>query len=163
MKDMLSWCAGIKNGIMPVEPNDNLACAYLKKAEDALEAMHSVPSNDWKISTGYYALYFSLYAVLMKIGIKSENHTCTIVLMRHLLRDFFAPDECEILEKARQARVETQYYISSDASGGFVDTLAQQVPRFLMKCRGIVDGLKEKEVQTLRQSFAGLIKESRRR
>lgn len=163
MKDILSWCAGIKNGIMPVEPNDPLASAYLKKAEDAMDAMHSVSSNDWKISTGYYSLYFSLYAVLTKIGIKSENHTCTIVLMRHLLRDFFTHDECEMLEKARQARVETQYYVSSDVSGPYAATLARQVPRFLVECRGIVDGLKEKDVQALRQSFAGLIEESRRR
>lgn len=163
MKDRLAWCAGIKNGILPVEPNDTLAVAYLKKAEEAMEAMHSVASNDWKISTGYYSLYFSLYAVLMKIGIKSENHACTIVLMQHLLRDFFTPGECEMLEKARQARVETQYYIASDVSEAYVGTLARQVPRFLVKCRGIVDGLKEKDVQALRQSFAVLIEESRRR
>jgi uncharacterized protein (UPF0332 family) len=161
MKDILSWCASIKNGIVPVEPNDTLASAYLKKAEDAMEAMHSVASNDWKISTGYYSLYFSLYAVLTKIGIKSENHTCTIALMRHLIGDFFTPDECEMLEKARQARVETQYYVSGDVSGVYVDALAHQVPRFLVKCRGIVEGLKEKDVQALRRSFSSLIEESR--
>ncbi|MDD3621812.1 MAG: hypothetical protein PHQ81_05360 [Methanofollis sp.] len=46
MKDRLSWCAGIRNGIRLVAPNDNLAGAYLKKAEEAMEAMHSVTSND---------------------------------------------------------------------------------------------------------------------
>jgi len=72
----LAWCAEINNGIALVDPNDNLASAYLKKAENALDAMHSVNSKEWKISTGYYSMYFSLYAVLMKIGIQSENHTC---------------------------------------------------------------------------------------
>ncbi len=53
MRDRLAWCARIKNGVMLVEPNDNLAAAYLKKAEDAMEAMNSVASSDWKISTAY--------------------------------------------------------------------------------------------------------------
>ena len=55
---------------MLVEPNDTLASAYIKKSEDAMDAMHSVTSRDWKISAGYYSLYFSLYPVLTKIGIR---------------------------------------------------------------------------------------------
>ncbi|QYZ79793.1 hypothetical protein E2N92_10310 [Methanofollis formosanus] len=160
MRDRLSWCAGIKNGIRIVEPNDNLATAYLKKAEEAMEAMHSVTSNDWKISTGYYSLYFSLYSVLTGIGFRSENHTCTIVLMRHLLDGFFTPEECEMVERARQARVETQYYVAGDVSRAYAERLAQQVPRFLVKCRGIVDGLNEREVQALRERYRMLIEES---
>ncbi len=61
MKNKLAWCAGVKNGITLIEPNENLASAYLKKSEDAMDAMHSVTSRDWKISAAYYSLYFSLY------------------------------------------------------------------------------------------------------
>jgi hypothetical protein len=46
MKHKLSWCAGAKNGIMLIEPNDDLASAYLRKSADAMEAMHSVVSRD---------------------------------------------------------------------------------------------------------------------
>jgi uncharacterized protein (UPF0332 family) len=88
--------------------NENLAFAYVKKSEDAMEAMHSVISREWKISAGYYSLYFSLYAVLMKIGIRSENHTCTGEVMKVLLADYFSAEECDLMEKARKARVETQ-------------------------------------------------------
>ena len=112
MKEKLAWCAGIKNGIILIEPNENLASAYQIKAEEAMEAMHSVSSFDWKISTGYYSLYFSLYSVLMKIGIKSENHSCTIEIMCQILNGYFTSDECDTIEKARRARVETQYYVS---------------------------------------------------
>ena len=161
MRDKLSWCAGIKNGIMIVEPNDNLSLAYLKKAEDALEAMHSVSSFDWKISTGYYSMYFSLYAVLMKIGIKSENHSCTIEIMERLLSEYFSPGECEMLEKARRARVDTQYYTTRSVSETFSSALSKRAPRFLVTCRSIVDGLDEKQVQKLRKSLIELIDESR--
>jgi uncharacterized protein (UPF0332 family) len=108
MKDRLVWCSRQKNGTRLIEPNENLASAYLKKSEDAMDAMHSVTSREWKISAGYYCLYFSLYAVLMKIGIRSENHTCTCEIMKVLLAGYFTSEECDLMEKARQARVETK-------------------------------------------------------
>ncbi|KAF1078051.1 hypothetical protein [Methanogenium sp. MK-MG] len=161
MRDKLAWCAGIKNGIRLVEPNDNLASAYQIKAEEALEAMHSVSSFDWKISTGYYSLYFSLYSLLMKIGIRSENHSCTIEIMRNLLNEYFTPDECDLVETARRARVETQYYVTTTVSEEFSGTLSKRVPRFLVTCKSAVNGLDEKQVQELRKTLMILIDEGR--
>jgi len=160
MKNKLAWCSSVKNGITLIEPNENLASAYLKKSEDAMDAMHSVTSRDWKISAAYYSLYFSLYSVLMKIGIKSENHVCTIEIMHHILTGFFTGEECELLEEAREARVETQYYTTSEVSGDFEDTLTQQVPRFLVKCRGIVDRLDAKQIGKLRETFLERVKKA---
>ncbi|MEA2033954.1 MAG: hypothetical protein U9N40_00445 [Euryarchaeota archaeon] len=141
MRDRLSWCAGIKNGIVLVEPNDNLASAYLKKAEDAMDAMHSVVSFDWKISTGYYSMYFSLYSVLMKIGIKSENHICTIEIMQRLLNGFFTSDECEMPGKVRRARVETQYYVASNVSEIFSVRFQNGYPVFSLSAGQLLMGL----------------------
>ena len=36
--DKIKWCAGKKEGLSLIEPNSNLAEAYIKKAEEALEA-----------------------------------------------------------------------------------------------------------------------------
>ena len=154
MKSKLPWCAGAKNGIMLVDPNNDVALAYLKKSGDAMEAMHSVASHDWKISAGYYSLYFSLYAVLVKAGIKSENHICTLEIMQHILADFFTREECELMERARHARIESQYYTTSEIPAVFEETLAKQVPRFLVKCQGIVDRMDAKKIQTIRDLFA---------
>ncbi|WP_342770637.1 MULTISPECIES: hypothetical protein, partial [unclassified Methanoculleus] len=60
--DQLVWCGRIKNGISLTAPNETLASAYLKKAEEALETMQTITARDWKITTAYYAMYFSLYA-----------------------------------------------------------------------------------------------------
>ncbi|WP_292410327.1 MULTISPECIES: hypothetical protein [unclassified Methanoculleus] len=66
--DQLVWCGRIKNGISLTAPNETLASAYLKKAEEALETMQTITARDWKITTAYYAMYFSLYAVLTRLG-----------------------------------------------------------------------------------------------
>ena len=67
--DKIRWCLEAKNGIELVEPSEHLAVAYLKKAEGSLKAAASLKDNrDWEISSCYYAMYFSLYAILMKSG-----------------------------------------------------------------------------------------------
>lgn len=90
--DHLTWCMGAKHGVMLVPPSENLSRAYLMKAQDALEARESVRSHDWKVSTGYYAIYFALYAVMMRVGIRSEIHTCSIEVMRQVLSRYFEPE-----------------------------------------------------------------------
>ena len=85
--DKIKWCAGKKGGLSLIEPNSNLAEAYIKKAEEALESMRVNTIKDWRISTAYYALYFSLYSLLTKIGIKCEIHSCTIEFANRFLKD----------------------------------------------------------------------------
>jgi uncharacterized protein (UPF0332 family) len=73
----LVWCLKQKRGIRIIEPNPNLAKAYLKKAISALNTMsaaYKIKETDWILTTAYYARYFALYALLMEIGIKSEIH-----------------------------------------------------------------------------------------
>ncbi|PIN70560.1 hypothetical protein COY28_01125 [Candidatus Woesearchaeota archaeon CG_4_10_14_0_2_um_filter_57_5] len=64
------------------EPNGNLADAYVKKAEEALFALGELTVPSWQIAAAYYAMYFSLYAVLVRIGIRSEIHACTLACAR---------------------------------------------------------------------------------
>ena len=61
-----------KEGLSLIEPNSDLANGYIKKAEEALESMRMNIIKDWEISTAYYTIYFSLYAVLIKLGLKCE-------------------------------------------------------------------------------------------
>jgi len=83
----LIWCLKQKRGIRITEPNQNLTKAYLKKATSALNTMTAtlqINEADWTATTAYYARYFALYALLMKIGVKSEIHECTITMAQLL-------------------------------------------------------------------------------
>lgn len=151
MMDQLVWCGRIKNGISLIAPSETLASAYLKKAEEALETMQTITAHDWKITTAYYAMYFSLYAVLTRIGMRCENHSCTILLMGRLLSDYFTPAEAALVEKARGARVDAQYYVSREIPDLFCDELVRAAPRFLVRCGGIIDGMNEKTIGALRE------------
>ncbi len=159
MMDQLVWCGRIRNGISLTAPNESLASAYLKKAEEALETMQTITAHDWRITTAYYAMYFSLYAVLTRIGIRCENHSCTILLMERLLSDHFTPAEAALVEKARGARVDAQYYVSREIPDLFCDELILAAPRYLVKCTGIVDGMSEKTTGVLRGRLTEALRE----
>src|SRR3989339_1992166 len=93
--DKIKWCAGKKEGLSLIEPNSDLTNAYIKKAEEALESMRVNIIKDWRISTAYYTIYFSLYSVLMKIGIKCEIHSCTIAFAKRFLKEYFEEAELD--------------------------------------------------------------------
>lgn len=108
--DLLVWCFKQKRGIRIIEPNSNLTKAYLKKAKSALNTMTAalqINEADWTATTAYYARYFALYALLMKMGVKSEIHDCTInlaqLLANHgILRQSLVNDIAE----AKQERID---------------------------------------------------------
>ncbi|HPC81674.1 MAG TPA: hypothetical protein P5140_08385 [Methanofastidiosum sp.] len=72
--------------------------AYIHKADDSLESIQVNIKKEWKIATAYYTIYFSLYAILMRVGIKSEIHSCTVDFVKEYLNDYFNKEEIELIE-----------------------------------------------------------------
>ena len=79
MINKLKWCFERKE-VKLIEPNENLSGAYLKSAEETFLVLKDIKeeSNMWLATMKYYCEYFSCYALLMRVGIKSEIHDCTI-------------------------------------------------------------------------------------
>jgi uncharacterized protein (UPF0332 family) len=77
-KRYLKWCLNQSKGIRIVRPSDNLLKAYLRKARNALKSMEvnaEVGIIEWAVSASYYAKYFSVYALLSKIGVSARYTT----------------------------------------------------------------------------------------
>lgn len=151
--DKIKWCAGKKEGLSLIESNSDLAAAYIKKAEEALESMRVNIIKDWKISTAYYTIYFSLYAILTKIGIKCEIHSCTIEFAKRFLKDHFQEPELDFMEKSLKARVDSQYYIDRTVPDEQYHKMMQKAPEFLVKCKSVIIKLNEKKINEIRGRF----------
>ena len=128
MKDKIKWCLEQKQGIKLVEPNDNLSEAYLKDSKDSLESMVS-SKGLWKTVMSYYACYYALYSLLMKLGIKCEIHSCTIALMELL---GFDSNDIEFIEKMKKERIGVQYYRKTPDEINLI-----QIKEFVIKCQEI--------------------------
>jgi len=144
---------GKKEGLSLIEPNSNLAEAYIKKAEEALESMQVNIIKDWKISTAYYTLYFSLYAVLIKIGIKCEIHSCTIEFTKRFLREYFTEEDLDFTEDSLKARIDSQYYVDRTVPDEQYNKMIKDAPQFLVKCKSILIKLNEKKINEIRMEF----------
>lgn len=151
--DKIIWCVKKKEGLNIIEPNTNLAEAYIRKAEESLQSMQAGITKDWKIATAYYALYFSLYALLMKIGIRCEIHSCTIVFAKHYLAQEFTEEEITFLEDALQARIDSQYYVDRTVPNEQYEQLLQGAPRFLVHCKTTIEKITEKRIVNIREEF----------
>ena len=136
----LEWCKKQSKGIRVIEPNINVANSYLEKADEALKVMISSPSKEWKIITGYYACYNCLYALLQKIGIKCEIHSCSIALMRFF--DFEKRD-IEFMENLKEKRINVQYYNRKE---DLVED--NKIKDFMLKCKEILHKGNLEEIRT---------------
>ncbi|UCE37350.1 MAG: HEPN domain-containing protein [Thermoplasmata archaeon] len=96
-----------------VSPNNNLAKAYMAKAKESADVMRTLhnKSPSWAMSACYYSMYYSLYAVMMELGVKSEIHSCSITFMRYALKEYYDETDVQLLEHAFEARIDLQYYI----------------------------------------------------
>ena len=70
-----------------IEPSEELAEAYLQKADSHLESSKILLNSEKleeSVSMVYYGMYHSLLALLFRCGIKSENHSASILLLKEL-------------------------------------------------------------------------------
>lgn len=151
----INWCCKQKEGIRLIEPNDNLADGYIKMAENALGTMNRERNYNqmFAISACYYSMYYSLYAILMRIGIKCEIHTCTLEFMNVMLSDFYPIDYIRIIKKAFDARNTAQYYVDKVVSKDDSDFIMAQAPLFLSKSKEVLSKINEKDIIEIRKKI----------
>jgi uncharacterized protein (UPF0332 family) len=158
----LIWCLKQKRGIRITEPNQNLTKAYLKKATSALNTMTAtlqINEADWTATTAYYARYFALYALLMKIGVKSEIHECTIT-MAQLLANHGIIHQSIVNEisEAKQERIDTQYYVTTEQNPKETRKNAEKARKFVLEIEQTTENITPKQIDIIRT----LLKEARK-
>lgn len=153
----ISWCVSKKGGIEIVEPNFNLARAYERKAEESLETMRSAESKSWKIVTAYYAMYFSVYSLLMRIGVKCEIHSCTIEFAKVFLGDYLKREELKLLEDSMEARVDAQYYVNREVADKTYKNMIELSPAFMSHCKSVKERIDDKTVTQIRENLEKII------
>ena len=151
----LKWCCKQKDGIKLIEPNDNLAQGYIKMAEDSLGTMNRERKYNlmFAISACYYSMYYSLYSVCMKIGIKCEIHSCTIEFMKKILDNFYSKEDIKIIKKAFNARNIAKYYVDKIVQKEDSDYIMDKAPLFLNKSKDILAKINEKDIKDLRKKL----------
>ncbi len=140
--DQIKWCLKQAKGIKLIEPNESISEEYLKESLSDFDMIEKV-NPKWKIVTAYYSCYNSIYALLIKIGIKCEIHDCTIALM-----GLFGFDKIDIefLDSLKKERVDVQYYLRPSSLA--IDK--NKVLNFLNRCKDLIRGMNDDKINEIR-------------
>ncbi|OYT37793.1 DNA-binding protein [Candidatus Pacearchaeota archaeon ex4484_31] len=104
------------------------------------------------ISMAYYSMYYSLLALLFRVGIKSENHTVSIILLKEL----FGLDNSEILE-AKEERIDKQYYVDFKIAEEDVKQMIRAAEHFNAEVFDYMEKLNAENIRKIRDKFKKII------
>jgi len=137
----IGWCKKQGRGIALIEKKPHLSKQYLEDAYESLKACMK-SEGKWRVITAYYACYNAFYSILMKCGVKSEIHDCTIKLMGFF---GFSDEDIKFLEILKRNRIQGQYYLKQVSLKNIRD-----VKEFILKCEEILNRLNEDTIKEIR-------------
>ncbi|MBI3623665.1 HEPN domain-containing protein [Candidatus Pacearchaeota archaeon] len=116
--------------------------------------MGSSRNNKLKESVGlaYYSMYHILTALLFKVGIKSENHSASIILLEKI----FNQDNKDIFD-AKTERIDKQYYVDFAITKEDVEDTIRKAEIFNSKVIDFISKLNNKDIENYRKKFEDMI------
>ncbi len=150
----LKWCFRIKDGLRIAEPNERLSRSYLEQAKSSLlRAKKDLEDNDllWATVAIYYAEYYALYSFLQSIGVKCENHSCSILAVGYLL----GAEKTKIIEEHKEKRIDAQYYMKVDQENK-VKNMLTEAQNFISNFDELASNISDKEIKEYRAKISSL-------
>lgn len=148
----LKWCFKIKDGLRIVEPNERLSKSYLEQAKSSLlRAKKDFEDKDllWTTVAIYYAEYYALYSFLQRIGVKCENHSCSILAVGILLGE----DKTKTINEHKYKRIDAQYYMKVDKENK-IKSMLIEAQNLISDFNELVSNLSEKEIKEYRDKIS---------
>jgi len=108
----------------------------------------------WVATAKYYCEYFAVYALLMRLGIKSEIHSCTIEILRFLEKEnVIEKGIAKMLEYDKELRIDNQYYLKNRKVIVNYDNLRD----LILKMKEITNTISNEKIDEIRKKIKKLI------
>jgi len=140
-----------------VAPSEEICSSYLDKADNCLKSARILLRNDLfenSVSMSYYTMYNALTALLFKIGVKCENHSGSIMLLRRL---FKRTDLYKTMSYAKRERIDKQYYLDLTLTKDSAQDLLKKAEDFLVDLKVVIRSTSNEDVQRLRRNFGQMV------
>ncbi len=124
-------------------------------AEEAFGTMdrERKESVRFSISAGYYSIYYSLYAVMQKIGIRCDIHGCSLEFMKRFLSEFYSEKYFDLIDRALLVRRNLQYYVDRDVNKSDLNLIWDNVYDFFVLSRDVFSKLTSVKVDKIRKEL----------
>lgn len=97
-------------------------------------------------------MYHVLTALLFRTGIKSENHSASIILLKRV----FGIDNSEI-SYSKKERVDKQYYVDFKITMAEVNDAVKKAEEFNSRLTDFISRLSNEDVKAYRKKFREII------
>jgi len=143
-----------------VDPSDEICSSYTEKSDKCLKAAKILLENELyenSITMSYYVMYNILTALLFKTGIKCENHSAAIILLKLLFKENELAKE---VFTAKEERIDKQYYVatSENLSISSAEDMLEKAESFAIKVKAIINKVNGDFIQKIRTEFDKLIR-----
>ena len=138
------------------EPSEEIKDSYEKKSESNLIAAKILVKNkkfEEAVGLTYYSMYHQALALFAKVGIKCENHTATIRLLKEIFKI-----ENKQLEDAKSEREDKQYYTDFKIVQEDVKNMVKTAERFNQKLYDLIVKIDAQKVEEYRKELKELLK-----
>ena len=129
--------------------------AYLRKSESYLISARILLDNyriEEAVSMAYYSMYYMVLALLYKTGIKCENHSGAIILLKKLYNL-----ENNAIEQAKKERIDKQYYVDFSITRAEMKDLLSSAEEFNADILEYAERMSRSDVGRLQKTFHELI------
>jgi uncharacterized protein (UPF0332 family) len=143
-----------------VEPSDNICESYLGKADNCFKSAKILMVNrlfENSVSMSYYSMYDSLLALLFKTGIKCENHSASILLLKIVFEKL---DLFEIISKAKEERIDKQYYVTDEKeelTKEISEEMVKNAESFLLNMKLFIKNQNSENIEKIQNKLKELI------
>lgn len=140
-----------------IESTEFISESYEKKSNNCiLGAKLLFNGNLFENSVGesYYSMYNILQSLFFKCGIKCENHSAAVILLREL----FKQDKAYVtFSKAKEERIDKQYYVTHMQIEPVTKDSAQELitiaEKFVLEINKYKKTLKLENIEQIRKEF----------
>jgi len=138
-----------------VDPSEEIKQSYIEKSgSNLISAKILLNNNQLEESVGlaYYSMYHHLAALFFKVGIKSENHSASIILLKEL----FQLDNKDISE-AKTERIDKQYYVDFKITKEEVQKTIRTAELFNGMILDFISRMNNEQIEKYRERFKELV------
>ena len=134
-----------------IDPSEEVKESYIRKSASSLKSAEILLGNgqvEDAVPMAYYSMYNMLTALLYKVGIKCENHSASILILKEL----FGIENSKIIF-AKKERVDKQYYVDFKITKEEVGNMINSAEQFNSMLYDFSDKLTTKEALEYKREF----------
>lgn len=140
-----------------VDASDDIAESYAIKSKNCLLSTKILFERDLyenSVGEAYYSMYDIMLSLLFKCGIKCENHSAAVILLKEL---YSYNELSNILKKAKEERIDKQYYVvgkpTNPVNKDLAEDMVKNAEAFILELKVIISKLTEADIKQIRNKF----------